>query len=152
MHVTVSNVLDAAGDGRYDACVLDIEASSEQYTRGTARYADVSLLIVEPYFKSLESARRMSLLAIDLGIPRAAIVANKVRDERDETAVREFAAHHDIEIAGLIPFDEAMHDAERAEVAPLDHCPDAPAVAAIAELARSLVSGRGDGGTRPPDA
>jgi CO dehydrogenase nickel-insertion accessory protein CooC1 len=140
MHVTVSNVLHAAGDGHYDTCVLDIEASSEQFLRGTARYADVTLLVVEPYFMSLESARRMSLLGADLGLPRAAVVGNKIRDGRDESTVRDFATRHDLEIAGLIPYDEMMHDAERAGVAPLDHDPGAPSVAAIGELARSLVA------------
>ncbi len=139
MHVTVSNVLHAAGHGPYDVCILDVEASSEQFSRATARYADVTLLVAEPYFKSLESARRMSLLAADLGIPRAAVLANKIRDERDESAVREFADRHDLEIVGMIPYDEAMHDAERAGTAPLDHRADSPAIVAIAELARSLV-------------
>jgi CO dehydrogenase maturation factor len=123
-------------------CILDTEASPEHLARGTARYADAMLAVVEPYYKSLETGRRMAVLAMDLGIERVALVANKIRDERDRAAVEEFAAANDLEIAGVIPFDEQMPAAEREGVAPLDHAPDARAVAAIGQLARSMV---GDG-------
>ena len=120
-------------------CILDTEASPEHLARGTARYADAMLAVVEPYYKSLETGRRMAVLAKDLGIDRVALVANKIRDERDRAAVEEFARANDLEIAGVIPFDDQMPEAERAGVAPLDHAPDAAAVAAIGELAERMV-------------
>ena len=122
-----------------DVCILDTEASPEHLSRGTAEYADTMLAVVEPYYKSLETGRRMAVLGKDLGISRVALVANKVRDDRDLSAVREFARANDLEIAGVIPFDDEMPGAERAGLAPLDHAPDAAAVAAIGELARAVV-------------
>ena len=125
-------------------CILDTEASPEHLARGTARYADAMLAVVEPYYKSLETGRRMAVLAKDLGLERVALVANKIRDDRDLSAVREFAASNSLEIAGVIPFDDQMPDAERAGIAPLDHAPDSAAVAAIGELAERMVAnGRG---------
>ena len=123
-----------------DVCILDTEASPEHLARGTARYADAMLAVVEPYYKSLETGRRMAVLANDLGLERVALVANKIRDERDLAAVREFAAANDLEIAGVIPFDEEMPGAERAGIAPLDHAPGSVAVTAIGELAERLVA------------
>ena len=120
-------------------CILDTEASPEHLARGTARYADAMLAVVEPYYKSLETGRRMAVLAKDLGIDRVALVANKIRDDRDRAAVEEFARANDLDIAGVIPFDEEMPEAERAGVAPLDHAPDTAAVAAIGELAQRMV-------------
>ena len=120
-------------------CILDTEASPEHLARGTARYADAMLAVVEPYYKSLETGRRMAVLAKDLGIERVALVANKMRDGRDAAAVEDFARANDLEIAAMIPFDDAMPDAERAGVAPLDHAPRTPAVAAIGELAQRMV-------------
>ncbi len=120
-------------------CILDTEASPEHLARGTAMYADAMLTVVEPYYKSLETGRRMAVLAKDLGIERVALVANKVRDERDLAAVREFAQANGLEIAGVIPFDEEMPGAERAGIAPLDHAPDSAAVTAIGELAHRVV-------------
>jgi CO dehydrogenase maturation factor len=122
-----------------DVCILDTEASPEHLARGTARYADAMLAVVEPYYKSLETGRRMAVLANDLGIGHVALVANKIRDERDRSAVEEFARSNGLEIAGVIPFDDEMPQAERAGVAPLDHAPDTAAVAAIGDLARRMV-------------
>src|ERR671910_1201457 len=112
MHATVRSVIEAASADESDVCILDTEASPEHLSRGTAAYADLMLIVVEPYFKSLETGRRMAALARDLGLKRVALVANKIRDEREVEAVREFAANHELEIAGTIPFDEALPAAE----------------------------------------
>ncbi len=138
MHATVRSVIEVAED----VCILDTEASPEHLARGTARYADAMLAVVEPYYKSLETGRRMAVLARDLGLERVALVANKIRDDRDLAAVQEFAQANGLEIAGVIPFDEEMPEAERAGIAPLDHAPEAAAVTAIGELAHRVV---GDG-------
>src|SRR5919206_610565 len=108
MHATVRSVIEAASDRSGDVCILDTEASPEHLSRGTAQYADAMLCVVEPYFKSLETGRRMAALAKDLGLERVALVANKVRDERELEAVRQFASNHDLEIAAAIPFDETF--------------------------------------------
>jgi CO dehydrogenase maturation factor len=142
MHATVRTLIDAASDADQDLCILDTEASPEHLSRGTARYADAMLAVVEPWFKSLEAGRRMAALARDLGLDRVALVANKVRDEREREAVDAFAARHGIPLAAVIPYDERLPEAERAGAAPLDFAPDAPAIAAIAALGRRVV---GDG-------
>jgi CO dehydrogenase maturation factor len=102
------------------------------------------IVVVEPYYKSLETGRRMARLANDLGLERVALVANKIRDDAELAAVREFAAANDLEIAGVIPYDEQMPGAERAGAAPLDFAPGANAIAAIGALADNLV-GNGNG-------
>src|SRR5436309_9742815 len=108
MHATVRSVIETASDAAGDVCILDTEASPEHLSRGTAMYADAMLIVVEPYFKSLETGRRMATLSKDLGLERVALVANKIRDEREVEAVREFATQHGIDVAGVVPFDEHM--------------------------------------------
>src|SRR5919198_2820610 len=121
MHATVRSVIQASDD---DVCILDTEASPEHLSRGTARYADAFYAVVEPYYKSLETGRRMSELAKDLGLPRVGVIANKVRDDRELEAVREFAERHGLDVVGVIPYDERLPEAERAGAAPLDFAPD----------------------------
>lgn len=146
MHATVRTLIDAAPDEESDVTVLDTEASPEHLTRGTARYADTLVAIVEPYYKSLETGRRMAALAQDLGLERIVVVANKVRDDADLEAVREFAKNHDLSLAGAVPYDDVFVAAERAAVAPLDRDAEAPAVRAIAELADLLEGRNGQNG------
>src|SRR5919204_761965 len=143
MHATVRSVIEVAAGGDEEVCILDTEASPEHLSRGTARYADAMLAVVEPWYKSLETGRRMAVLAEDLGLERVALVANKIRDEQELEAVREFADQHELELAGIVPFDEALPEAERAQAAPLDFAPDAPAIRAIEQLARTVVTANG---------
>ena len=133
------SVIETASEADEDVCILDTEASPEHLARGTARYADTMLAVVEPYFKSLETGRRMAVLANDLGVERVALIANKIRDGHDLAAVQEFSAQHGLELAGVVPFDDRLPEAERAGAAPLDLAPDAPAVAAIGEIAERIV-------------
>src|SRR5919198_1975711 len=140
MHAAVRSVIEAASSSDEDVCILDTEASPEHLSRGTARYADAMVAVVEPYYKSLETGRRMAALATDLGLERVALVANKVRDEQELEAVRAFADKNELEVAGVVPYDERLPEAERVGQAPLDFAPDAPAVAAIGELAQRFVA------------
>ena len=134
------SVIEAASDRTEDVCILDTEASPEHLSRGTARYADAMYAVVEPFYKSLETGRRMSMLALDLGLQRVGLIANKIKDDHELVAVREFASQHDLELAGVVPFDEKLPEAERAQRAPLDFAPDSPALVAIGQLAERIAS------------
>ena len=120
--------------------VVDLEAGLEHLSRGTARHVDTLLLIAEPYFKSLEAAQRSFNLAKDLGIARIYLVANKIRSARDESAVREFAARHGVEVVGVVPWDPAVVEADERGSAVVDQAPDAASVAAIRRLADQLLA------------
>ena len=148
MHATVRTLIDQVSDENQDITILDTEASPEHLTRGTAKYADAMLTVVEPYYKSLETGRRMAALATDLGLDRVVLVANKIRDERESAAVSEFAEKHGLEVIASVPFDEGLGEAERAEKAPLDFDARMPAVTAIDELAVHIVSANGGNGSR----
>ena len=121
---------------------MDVEASLEHFSQNKALHADTLLVVVEPYFRSLETGRRMVGLGKQLAPGRLALVANKVREERELEAVEELAASEGVAVAGAVPYDERVLDAERAAGALLDFDPHAPAVAAIDELARELLLGR----------
>jgi CO dehydrogenase maturation factor len=139
-HQAMRAVVGAVPNSQNYICILDTEASTEHLKVGTAKHADVLYAVVEPYYKSLESGRRVLALARDLGIEHLALLANKVRDG-DMAIVQEFAETHDLGVIGAIPYDECFRHAEQAAVAPIDFAPDAPAVVAIGKLARKLVRG-----------
>ncbi len=120
--------------------VVDLEAGLEHLSRGTARHVDTLLVVGEPYFKSLETAQRSFALARDLGLGDIRMVGNKIRSDRDETTVREYAARHGLDLAGLVPWDDAVAEADRRGLALIDHAPDAPAVAAVRRLADLLLA------------
>ncbi len=139
-HATVRGLLHELPAAR-PLVVVDNEASPEHLSRSTTEAVDVMLVVAEPYFKSLETARRYWRMGKDLGIPKVAVIANKVRDASDEAAIREFCGGHDMEIAGVVPFDPALAEAERAGLAPVDYDPQAPSVRAVADLVDRVLNG-----------
>ena len=138
-HATVSGFLaDAAGEP--DTVVLvDLEASPEHLSRGTTRHVDVLLFVVEPYFRSLETARRMAALAAELPIPMVGVVANKLRRPDDGDAVAEFCANHQLPILGRVPWSDSVLDADHLGIPLLDYAPDGPVVEAVSSLADCLL-------------
>ena len=98
--------------------VVDLEAGLEHLSRGTDRHVDLLLVVMEPYFKALEAARRVTELARELGIPHVAGVANKYRSQDELKAIRDYAKKHELELVGEIPFDEKIQRADLAAVAP----------------------------------
>ncbi len=119
-----------------------MEAGLEHLKRGTLEHADTLLIIIEPYFKSLEAAGRVVELARNLGVPTVYAVANKVQSTRDETAIRSFCATKALPVMAVVPRDDDVSEAERQGRAPIDFAPDAAAVAVIRQLARDLLNGR----------
>lgn len=131
------HVIGALLEDRDAVTVVDMEAGVEHLSRGTARHVDTLIVTLEPYFKSLETSRRSAELAREIGIARIVAVANKVRDDEDRQAIREFAARHGLPLAGEIPIDDQLRKADLAGRAPMDDI-GSPAVAAIAALAQRL--------------
>lgn len=131
--------------------VTDMEASIEHMSRATIRHVDAILMVTEPYFRSLETVGRMAPLARELGIERVWAVANKVRSTRDEEIIRSYCAEHGVELRAVVPWDEAIQEADREGRALMDYDPAAPAVEAVGGIAdlvegKSGNNGRGDQG------
>jgi CO dehydrogenase maturation factor len=95
---------------RDEALVLDMEAGIEHLTRGTAEAVDAFLVVVEPGQRSVQTAHTVKDLAVGLGVKNVFVVANKIRDARDEEYIRK--AIGDIEIIGILPFDHAIMEAD----------------------------------------
>ena len=151
-HATVSALMaDLDTEGRY-VTLLDLEASPEHLSRGTARNADVLLLVAEPYFRSLEAARLQASLAAETAIGRVAVVANKCRSANDHDAIAEFCDRHRLELVGRIPFSESVLDADAAGRPLVEFDGDGAVVAAVTELADRLLPGGAAGAAEPETA
>jgi CO dehydrogenase maturation factor len=121
-----------------DVAVLDMEAGLEHLGRGTTEHVDALLIVTEPYYRSLEAASRIRDLATQLDLPHILAVANRVRSEQEESAIRHYCDNHNLELVAVIRYDDSVVAAELAGQAIIDHAPHSPAVTAIAELGRIL--------------
>ena len=134
-HATVRRVLGELVAGGDDMTVVDMEAGLEHLSRGTTRSSDTMLVVAEPYFKSLETARRAYELAKELGIPRVFVVANKSRGPRDEEAIRTFCERNHLDLLAAVSFDETVVEAELGGAAVLDVNAQTSSVVQIQRLA-----------------
>lgn len=139
-HATVRSLLAQLVGNSTGPTVADMEAGLENFSRGTPRHVDALLVVMEPYFRALETGARAADLGRELGIPRVQAIANKARTPEDERAVSEYCAARGIPIAGWVPFDESVLSAERAGRGLLDHAPESPAVAAVSAIADALLA------------
>jgi len=137
-HAVVSSLLEDLGVDGDRMVIVDMEASPEHFSRGTVRHADVVCLVAEPYYRSLETVRRMAALAEELPVGRIVVVANKVRSASDHKAIGEFCKRQDLELAGSVPWSDEVGSADRQRVPIIDWKSAAPVVDAIAAFAADL--------------
>ncbi len=116
--------------------VADFEAGIGTLTRMGANPMDVILVVVEPTPKSMEVGARAAALARHNNLGRVIVLANRIRGDKDLEVVRK--AFPDDEVVP-IPVDDAIVEADRQGMAPLDMAPDSPAVRAVVALAESLL-------------
>lgn len=131
--------------------VMDMEASIEHMSRGTVRYVDALLVVLEPYYRSMETAGRTVPLARELGIKQIYGIGNKLRSPEDGEAIAAYCRKHDLELIAKIPFDDSVVEADRTGRAVIDYDTTAPIVEELIYVADFLlrevkVNGNGAGG------
>jgi CO dehydrogenase maturation factor len=117
---------------RDEVVILDMEAGTEHLGRGTAGAVDAFLIVVEPTRRSLATASQIHQLAADIGIARAFLVGNRVRDN-DRAFIE--ANNDGIPIAGFLAYDERVTEADRQGIPVFDAAPElVEAVRLIADV------------------
>jgi len=103
---------------RNEIVILDMEAGIEHLGRGTARAVDKLIVVVEPGRRSIETAFNIKKLATEIGLQNIAVVGNKIRNQPD----REFliSSLSGFDFLGFIPYDQAILDADLANLSLLD--------------------------------
>jgi CO dehydrogenase maturation factor len=135
-HMTVHR-LDRAVALRDWVIVGDLVAGARQIAFDWAPYAERLLLVVEPTWQSMLTARRIQRVALSARPTRdLCLVVNKCRGDDDPLRVGAFLS---LPVLAAVPVDDAVRSAERFGVALLDHAPDAPAVEAVERLADCLI-------------
>ena len=122
-HVMLKSILSSLVFRKDDVVVMDMEAGLEHLGRGTAANMDQFIVVVEPGARSVQTYGNVKRLAKDLGVKRVRVVANKVRDERDEEFVRGAIPPEDF--LGCIHYNPQIMDADRMGKSPYDFSPAA---------------------------
>ena len=122
-HVMLKSILSALTYRKDDVVIMDMEAGLEHLGRGTAANMDQFIVVIEPGARSVQTYRNVKRLASDLGVKKVRVVANKIRDERDEEFIRQSIPAEDL--LGFIHFNPEIMDADRQGLSPYDCSPSA---------------------------
>ena len=103
---------------RDEVVIMDMEAGIEHLGRGTARFVDKLIVVVEPGRKSIDTAHNIQQMAGQLGLKDIVIVGNKVRNQADKDFI--ISSLPGFNFLGFLPYDQAIVDADQAGVPVLD--------------------------------
>ncbi len=132
LHTLLTHLLVA----RDEVVILDMEAGIEHLGRGTAKAVDKLIIVVEPGRRSVETAYRIATLAKDISLQNIAIVGNKLRTQSE----REFliSSLPGFEFLGFIPYDQAIVEADLANLPLLDA--SQPIITEVKNIYKALLS------------
>jgi CO dehydrogenase maturation factor len=105
--------------------ILDMEAGFEHLTRGTAQSVDLLLIVVEPGSRSISTAKKLTALARQAGIPDIGYIFNKLYSGDQIREISTLLGSADIRAA--IPFDDKAVEADLKGAAPYATCPETKA-------------------------
>jgi CO dehydrogenase nickel-insertion accessory protein CooC1 len=116
--------------------IADLEAGVGTLARAAPGQIDVLVVVTDAAASAVGVARRLLARAPDVGIDRTVLVANKVLDDADVTAITgRLGRAPDV----VVPDDRAIAAADRDGASPVDHDPDSPGVVAVTALAHTLI-------------
>ena len=122
-HVMLKAILSSLTYRKNDVVIMDMEAGLEHLGRGTAANMDQFIVVIEPGARSVQTYHNVKRLAADLGVKQVRVVANKVRDTRDEDFVKSAIPAEDL--LGFIHYNPEIMDADRQGKSPYDFSPTA---------------------------
>ncbi len=122
-HVMLKSILSSLTYRKNDVVIMDMEAGLEHLGRGTAANMDQFIVVIEPGARSVQTYRNVKRLAADLGVKQVRVVANKVRDEKDEEFIRNAIPAEDL--LGFVHYNLEIMDADRNGQSPYDYSPKA---------------------------
>lgn len=125
---------------RDEALVMDMVAGLEHLGRGTARRMDAMLVVIEPRMKSVDTVRRILKMADDIEVETVLAVGNKVMREKDEAFIYKKMKELNVPVISMIPYDQAVADADMEGIPTIDYNSDSNAVKAVKELEQELLS------------
>jgi CO dehydrogenase maturation factor len=122
--------LDEVRTFRDWSLIGDTPAGPRQIAADFHPYADTYLVVVEPTWQSVLTARRAAKLA-RMREARVLPVANKVRGDADRKLIEERLKEP---VVAVLPFDEDIKESDRLGIPLVDHAPTSRGVRAIEEI------------------
>ena len=118
-HVMLRRIINSLVLHRGDVVILDMETGLEHLGRGTTEGMDMFIVVIEPGARSIQTYKNVKRLAEELGVHQVHVVANKVRDEKDEAFIQDRIPPEDL--LGMVHYNPEIMEADREGSSPYDY-------------------------------
>ena len=112
---------------REDTVILDMDAGVEHLARGTVRAVDAFIVVVEPGQRSIQTAKSVKKLALDLGVQKTYVVGNKIKGMEDQEFVKNNLP--DFKVLGFLSANPKVAEADFKGLSVYDTAPETVAEA-----------------------
>ncbi len=103
---------------RDEVVILDMEAGIEHLGRGTCENMDMLIVVIEPGLRSIQTARAVKKMSMDLGFKSVFIVINKLKSEEEKKLLKK--SLKDFKILGELPYSEKVRESDLKNYSPCD--------------------------------
>jgi CO dehydrogenase maturation factor len=103
---------------RDEVVIIDMEAGLEHLTRGSTKYVDAFIVVVEPGQRSIATARQVLRLAQDLSVQKVFAVGNKVTSTEDRALIEKGLS--ELLFLGHLSFNKKVIEADKKGISPYD--------------------------------
>jgi len=123
----------------YDLTIMDMEAGLEHLSRRTDRDVDIMIVVTDPSFMGLQTAKRIKELAREVHIQfkKIYLIGNRFAPEM-ETTLREEAKKIGVEFAGIVPHDDYILKNNLAGQPLLNLSNESPALTAVTDILKQI--------------
>ena len=126
--------------GQYKYMVIDNEAGMEYIARGTLPHIDTLLLVSDCSRRGIQAVGRIAEMVKELGLNpgQMKLIVNRAPEGKLSAGVAEEIEKHGLELAGVLPQDQAVYEAD-CDGKPSAFVPDAtPIKQALAGIIKTL--------------
>ncbi len=110
---------------REDVVIMDMEAGVEHLGRGTSRYMDGLVIVVNPGKRSRMAARKIRKLGTDIGIKHIYVLGNRITSDADRNLIYD-SMHQEFDLLGFLPEADEIARADRQGGRPYEDIATAP--------------------------
>lgn len=130
----LSRIIDTLSK-KYDVTVMDMEAGLEHLSRRTDRDVDIMIIVTDPSFMGLQTAKRIKELAPEVHIEfkKVYLIGNRFSPNMESTLKQE-AEKIGIELAGVVPHDENVFKHNLTGKPLTDLPPESPALVSVKRI------------------
>jgi len=101
---------------REEIVILDMEAGIEHLGRGTCENMDILIVVIEPGLRSIQTARSVKKMSLDLGIKSVYIVINKIKDSDEQELIKNNLK--DFKVLGELPYSDMVRKSDLRNYSP----------------------------------